>query len=52
MCEVVHRARTENRSVRDIVLDGKLLTAARFDELISPEAVCRLGYGKRRTEDR
>jgi aspartate ammonia-lyase len=47
MCQVVRRAREENRSVRDIVLDEKLLTAAQFEDLISPEAVCRLGYGGR-----
>ena len=44
MCEVVRRAREENRSVREIVLEGKLLTLVQFDDLISPEAVCRLGY--------
>jgi aspartate ammonia-lyase len=43
MCRVVQDARKQNRSVRDIVLDQNLLTAAQFEELISPEAVCRLG---------
>ena len=43
MCRVVKLAREERRSVREIVLDQKLLSAGQFDELISPEAACRLG---------
>ncbi len=43
MCMFVRRAREENRSVREIILEGNLLTAEQFDDLISPEAVCRLG---------
>jgi len=43
VCGVVERARRERRSVREIVLDENILTAERFEELISPEAVCRLG---------
>ena len=36
--------RTESgRSVRETVLDDGLLTAEQFDELLSAEAVCRLG---------
>ena len=43
MCRVVKLAREGKRSVREIVLEEELLTAEQFDELISPEAVCRLG---------
>ncbi len=43
VCRVARRARDENRSVRDIVLDEKLLTPEEFERLISPEAVCGLG---------
>lgn len=43
MCRVVRKAREENRTVRDIVLSEKLLTADEFETLVSPEAVCRLG---------
>ncbi|MFZ2446457.1 MAG: aspartate ammonia-lyase [Syntrophobacteraceae bacterium] len=43
VCGVVERARGRNASVRDIVIEENLLTEARFEELISPEAVCRLG---------
>ncbi len=43
VCAIVGRAREQKKSVREIVLSENLLTAARFDELTSPEAVCRLG---------
>ena len=40
---VVQRARQSGRSVREVVLGENLLTAQAFDDLVSPEAVCRLG---------
>jgi aspartate ammonia-lyase len=43
MAGIAQRAREEKRSVREIVLEEKLLSSEQFDELISPEAVCRLG---------
>lgn len=43
ICGIVKRAREQSRSIRDIVLEEKLLSPKQFDELISPEAVCRLG---------
>jgi aspartate ammonia-lyase len=52
MCRVVQLAREEHKSVREIVLDQKLLTAEQFDELISPEAVCRLGMATPNPQDR
>lgn len=38
-------AREEKKTVREIVIERGLLTAAQFDELTGPEAVCRLGSG-------
>ena len=51
MCRVVKLAREEHRSVREIVLDQGLLTQEQFEELISPEAVCRLGMPTRNSQD-
>ena len=31
------------KTIRQLVVDGGLMTQARFNELTSPEAVCRLG---------
>ncbi len=42
VCRITARARSENRSVREIVLDEKLMTPEQFEKLISPEAVCGL----------
>ncbi|MFA6242886.1 MAG: aspartate ammonia-lyase [Candidatus Hydrogenedentales bacterium] len=44
MCEVVGHAQREGKSIREtVVLSEGLLTPEQFDELITPEAVCRLG---------
>ena len=43
MARIARRAREEKRSVREIVLEEKLLSSGQFDQLISPEAVCSLG---------
>jgi aspartate ammonia-lyase len=40
---VAKAARETGRSVREVVLAEKLMTEERFEQLISPEAVCRLG---------
>lgn len=42
-CQTVKKAQETGKSIREVVLAEGLLTAAQFDELISPEAVCRLG---------
>jgi aspartate ammonia-lyase len=42
-CEVVRRARDSGRSVRDTAVAEGALSAERFDELLSAEAVGRLG---------
>lgn len=42
-CQIAAQARQTGRGVREIVLSEKLLTEEQFDDLTSPEAVCRLG---------
>jgi len=42
-CKVAQRAKETRRNIREIVLADGLLTPEAFDELISPEAVTRLG---------
>jgi aspartate ammonia-lyase len=42
-CELVQRASTAGRTIRETVLAEGLLTAEQLDELLSAEAVCRLG---------
>ncbi len=42
-CEVVAEAQRSGRTIRDVVVGAGLLDTARFDELLSAEAVCRLG---------
>lgn len=42
-CEIIKTAQNENISVRDAVLKSKLLSEPEFEELITPEAVCKLG---------
>jgi len=41
--EIAQDMRNTGRSAREIALDKKLLTAEEFDQLVSPEAVMRLG---------
>jgi aspartate ammonia-lyase len=41
--ELARRSRAEGRTVRELVLAEALLDERTFDELVSPEAVCRLG---------
>jgi aspartate ammonia-lyase len=42
-CRIAEEAGSKGISIREIVLNNKLLTAEEFEALISPEAVCRLG---------
>ncbi len=42
-CGVVRRAAERGETIRDVVVDDGLLSADRYDELLSAEAVCRLG---------
>lgn len=41
---VTRQAQQTGRTIRDIVLADKLLNEQTFNEMISPEAVCRLGW--------
>ncbi|MBN1961869.1 MAG: aspartate ammonia-lyase [Deltaproteobacteria bacterium] len=41
---VAIKARKSGRRVREIVIEQGLLTKEQLDELLSPEAVCRLGH--------
>jgi aspartate ammonia-lyase len=43
VCRVAARAAEAGRTIRDIVLSEELLSEQDFDELLSPEAVMRLG---------
>ena len=42
-CKVAEEARRSGRTIREAVVEGKALSAEEFEELISPESVCRLG---------
>ncbi|MGV8134447.1 MAG: aspartate ammonia-lyase [Mangrovibacterium sp.] len=42
--EVVLRAKTENKTIRDVILEQKLLDRETFEKMISPEAVNKLGF--------
>lgn len=43
VCEAARLAQASGQTIRQIVLTQGWLSAAQFEELISPEAVCRLG---------
>ena len=42
-CDVARRAQERGATIRDVVLADGVLTPAQYDELLSAEAVCRLG---------
>jgi aspartate ammonia-lyase len=42
-CDVVAESKGSGRTIHEVVLGDGLLGAAQFDELLSAEAVCRLG---------
>ncbi|HNT33474.1 MAG TPA: aspartate ammonia-lyase [bacterium] len=42
-CAIARKAKQSGKSVKEIVLSENLLTEQQFNELTSPEAVCRLG---------
>ena len=43
VCELAHLSAETGRTIRDLAIAQGWLTAGAFEELISPEAVCRLG---------
>lgn len=44
--QIARQAKEQNKTIRQIVLEQQLLSNEQFNELISPEAVCRLGFRK------
>ncbi len=52
-CRLVQIAQTTGKTIRDAAIEASMITAQQFDELVSPEAVCRLGSppGLLRRED-
>jgi aspartate ammonia-lyase len=48
VCEAARLGRETGRTIREVVLAEGWLTEAEFEELISPEAVCRLGSETRK----
>ncbi len=42
--EIAGEAEDSGRTIRELVVERKLLAAAEFDDLIAPEAVSRLGF--------
>jgi len=43
LCALAQKARATGVSVREVVLSERVLSQEQFEDLISPEAVCRLG---------
>jgi len=43
-CAVVAKAAERGATIRDVVVADGILTAEQYDELLTPEAVCRLGH--------
>jgi aspartate ammonia-lyase len=43
-CAVVAKAAERGATIRDVVVADGLLTAEQYEELLTPEAVCRLGH--------
>jgi aspartate ammonia-lyase len=52
VCKAVETARLSGKSIRDTVVEMGLVSGERFDELISPEAVCRLGHANVRQDNK
>jgi aspartate ammonia-lyase len=44
--KVAREALEKKVTIKQIILDNKMLSEKEFDDLISPEAVCRLGSPK------
>lgn len=42
-CEIIKIAQNNNISIREATLKSKLISEEEFEEMITPEAVCRLG---------
>ncbi len=46
-CAVSKKASSTKKSIREIVIEGNLLTFDEFQSLITPESVCKLGFNDR-----
>lgn len=42
--EITEQAQKQNKKIKQMVLEEKLMTEEQFEELLTPEAVCRLGF--------
>jgi aspartate ammonia-lyase len=42
-CDALEGSRSTGKSLREVLVGGKILSATTFDALITPEVVCRLG---------
>ena len=42
-CDVARRAHERGALIRDLVIEDSILTGEQYDELLTAEAVCRLG---------
>jgi aspartate ammonia-lyase len=43
-CWLVEEAQRTGRGLKDVAVSSGAVTSAQFDDLTSPEAVCRLGF--------
>jgi aspartate ammonia-lyase len=48
--QIAKQAKQENKTIRRLVLENNLLSETEFNRLISPEAVCRLGFVRKQQE--
>jgi aspartate ammonia-lyase len=49
---IAKQAKTENKSIRQIILEQKRMTELEYEALISPEAVCRLGQNSKNNKQK
>ena len=45
--ELAVQSKEENKTIRQLVLEQNIMSTEKFDELISPESVNRLGFRKK-----
>jgi aspartate ammonia-lyase len=50
-CDVARRAQEQGATIRDVVVAESILSAEMYDELLTAEAVCRLGTPQTRGRD-
>ena len=47
---IARQAQKEQKTIRQVVLESKVMSEQEFNRLISPEAVCQLGFKKQKNE--